>query len=109
VIITALVVGALSLAAWMWRPLLLMLPKATIKNYISRELPIGTEKESVLRFVRAHGFTVAAEVDTSNARFLRVHLGGYRRVFRTDVVAFIHLDRADKVTAIDVQKHTDSL
>jgi hypothetical protein len=103
VLSAAILLGAFS------RPIALMLPKETIRSYLLDQLPPGTSKAEVLRFVRDRGLTLRADVKTPDTRFMRVHLGMYRFPFRTDVVAFMHLDDDDEVIDIDVQKHTDSL
>lgn len=105
--VAALLIG--SVAVVFRRPVLLMSPKGTIESYLSRKLAPGTTKERVIEFARSHDIAVAADVRTTEERFLRFHLGHYRIVFRTDVVAFVRLDRQDRVTRIDVQKHTDSI
>ncbi len=98
-----------SVAVVFRRPVLLMSPKGTIESYLSRNLAPGTAKEQVIEFAQLHDMAVAADVRTTEERFLRIHLGHYRIVFRTDVVAFVRLDQQDRVTRIDVQKHTDSI
>lgn len=91
------------------RPMLLMSPQGAIESYLSRKLAPGTTKDRVIEFARSHDVAVAADVRTTRERFVRIHLGHYRIVFRTDVVAFVRLDQHDRVTRIDVQKHTDSI
>lgn len=105
--VAALVI--VSVAVVLRRPVLLMSPKGTIESYLSRRLSPGTTKEDVIEFARMHNVVIAADVRTTEERFVRIHLGHYRIVFRTDVVAFVRLDRQDRVTRIDVQKHTDSI
>jgi hypothetical protein len=91
------------------RPILLMSPTNVIEACLMRELSPGTQKAKVVEFAERRGVVIVADVRASGERFIRMHLGYYRVVFRTDVVAFIRLDERDRVTRVDVQKHTDSL
>lgn len=90
------------------RPFVLALSTERIEVHLLRKLPPQTPKREVLEFARRNDITVSADVRTTQDRFLRLHLGHYRVVFRTDVVAFVWLDDKDRVVRIDVEKHTDS-
>lgn len=107
-LIVVVVLAAIATAIF-WRPVLLMLPKSTIEAYLVRKLPPQTSKKDVLRFAHLRRVKIDADVHATESRFIRLHLGHYRLLFRTDVVAFVQLDSNDRVVTIKVKKYTDSM
>jgi hypothetical protein len=103
------VLAAITVAVFFTRSTLLTLPTTTIQSYLLRKLPPGTTKNDVFTFAQTHDVRVSADVRTSGVRLLRLHLGTYRLIFRTDVIAFIRLDSGNRVLGIEVRKDTDSL
>jgi hypothetical protein len=83
--------------------------ETSIAWYLERQWPSGTSKAHMLQSARSHGYTVTADVKTDASRSVRLHLGWYRILFRTDVAAHVRLDQHDRVVSVEVQKDTDSL
>ena len=91
---------------------------ARLRSELLRDVPPGTKYGDVLSYFRRAGRVVAADesgeaVDQHGGRLggrgqIRVHLGGYRLVLRTDVEAVASFDDGGNLADVRVFKSVDA-
>ena len=101
-----------------------------IKKDVLKQIPIGTNMDDVINFIETHkkwqwiiesidmesGYktTHYGEYDYGyeveiGFKSIKLHLGGYRNLFRTDVIAYLGFDLNSNLYDIEIKKYVDSL
>lgn len=99
----------------------------SIREYVLRAIPIGTDIDAAAQIIEAKGWTIGyisrehgckvdshGDIDNSGvedigSQSIRAHLGTYYVGFRRDISAFLAFDEEGKLLDVGIRRDIDSL